>query len=56
MDGVLDRLFEDLESVFSKEFHGYIVKISQVKKSFYVRVWKPRGEILGRDKKLLFEM
>ena len=38
MDGVLDRLFEDLESVFSKEFHGYIVKISQVKKSFYVLV------------------
>ena len=56
MDGVLDRLFEDLESVFSKEFHGYIVKISQVKKSFYVLVWKPRGEILGRDKKLLFKM
>ena len=55
MDGVLDRLFEDLESVFSKEFHGYIVKISQVKKSFYVLVWKPRGEILGRDKKLLFK-
>lgn len=36
MDGILDRLFEELKSVFLKEFPDYIVKISQVKKSFYV--------------------
>ena len=55
MNGVLDRLLEDLESAFLKEFPNYIVKIAQVKKSFYVLVRKPRREILGRDKNVLFK-
>ena len=55
MVGVLDRLFEDQEIVFLKELPDYIVKISQVKKSFYVLVRKPSGKVLGRDKKALFE-
>ena len=55
MNGVLDRLLEDLESAFLKEFPDYIVKIAQVKKWFYVLVRKPRREILGRDKNVLFK-
>ena len=46
MDSVLDRMYEDIEFSLSKEFSQYIVKISQVKKSFYVLVRKPRGKIL----------
>ena len=47
MNSVLGRLFEGLETVFLKELPDYIVKISQVKKLFYVLVQKLREGILG---------
>ena len=55
MDSVLDRMYEDIEFSLSKEFSQYIVKSSQVKKSFYVLVRKPRGKILDW-KKTKFEI
>ena len=47
MNSVRGRLFEGLETVFLKELPDYIVKISQVKKLFYVLVQKLREGILG---------
>ena len=51
MDSVLDRMYWDIEFSVSKEFTQYIVKISQVKKSFCVLVRKPRGKVLGWKQK-----
>ena len=47
MNSVLGRLFEGLETAFLKELPDYIVKISEVKKLFYVLVQKLREGILG---------
>ena len=38
MDVALDRTFKDLESALAREMPEYFVKMSQVKKSFYVLV------------------
>ena len=38
MDVALDRTFKDLESALVREMQEYFVKMSQVKKSFYVLV------------------
>ena len=56
MDDILDRFFEKLESSLRIEFYRYIVKISQVKGSFYVLIRKPIGKILGDDLNILFKM
>ena len=56
MDVVLDRMFEGLKMSLSRELSQYIVKVSQVKKSFYVLVRKSRGEILGCKKEKLFDV
>ena len=56
MGAVLDRMFEDLESSFVRELPEYFIKVSQVKKSFYVLVRKPRGKILGRKKDIPFDI
>ena len=50
MDSVLDQMFEDLEFSLSRELLQYTVKVSQVKKSFYDLIRKPRGKILGQKK------
>ena len=42
MDKLLDRFFERLEISLEREFSCYIVKVSQMKGSFYVFVKKPR--------------
>ena len=53
MDGLLDRFFEQLVSSLSCRFPRYIVKVSQVKGSFFILVKKPRGKILNGDLKYL---
>ena len=55
MDSFLDIMYEDIEFSVFKEFPQYIVKASQVKKSFYVLVKNPSGEILGNKQKKLLE-
>lgn len=42
MENALDSMFEDLQSSLSDEFSNllYHVKVSQVKKSFYVLIRK----------------
>ena len=53
MDDLLGRFFEQLESSLSRRFPRYIVKVSQVKCSFFVLVKKPRGKILNENLKYL---
>ena len=55
MDDLLARFFEKIESSLKREFYQYIMKISQVKGSFYMLIRKPRGKILGDDLNILFE-
>lgn len=55
MEAVLDRMFNDLELSIVREMPQYFVKVSQVKKSFYALVRKPRGKILGWKKEKLFD-
>lgn len=61
MEDLLDRFFEKLEAskkvppkFLPRKFHRYIVKVSQVKGSFYVLIKKPRGKILNDDLNNLF--
>ena len=54
MEDLLDRFFEKLEAFLPRKFHRYIVKVSQVKGSFYVLIKKPRGKILNDDFNNLF--
>ena len=55
MDELLDRFYENLEFNLQREFSRYVVKISQVRGSFYVLIKKPRGKVLGGSLKNLFE-
>ena len=55
MEDLLDRFFENLELHLQRKFPHYIVKVSQVKGSFYVLVRKPRGKISNNDLKILFK-
>lgn len=55
MEQLLGRFFEALERRFNQEFPRHIVKVSQVKGSFYVLIKKPRGKILGENLKHLFD-
>ena len=54
MDELLDRFFERLEFSFHHEFSRYIIRVSEVKGSFYVLVKKPRGKILDDNLRNLF--
>ena len=54
MDKLLDKFFESLEFSFCHEFFCYIIKVSEVKGSFYVLVKKLRGKILGDNLRNLF--
>ena len=56
MDAALDSMFEDLETLLTKEFPHYLVKVSQVKMSFYVLIRKCRGKILNEKIKQLFDI
>ena len=55
MEDLLHRFFENLEFRLQSKFPRYIVKVSQVKGSFYVLVRKPRGKILNNDLEILFK-
>ena len=55
MEDLLDRFFENLELHLQRKFPHYIVKVSQVKGSFYVLLRKPRGKISNNDLKILFK-
>ena len=57
MECSLERMFDDLQLSLSREFPGYLyhVKVSEVRKSFYVLIRKKRGEILGDSREELFE-
>ena len=56
MEELLDRFFETLEFNLQREFSRYIVKVSQIKGSFYVLIKQPRGKILGKNLKQLFDV
>ena len=57
MEFSLDRMFDDLQLSLSREFPSYLyhVKVSEVRKSFYILIRKKRGSILGESRKELFE-
>ena len=55
MEDSLDRFFETVEFSMKRKFNMYIVKVSQVKRSFYVLTRKPRGKILGDDLRFMTE-
>ena len=54
MDELLDRLFESLQFSFRRKFSRYIIKVSEVRGSFYVHVKKPRVKILADNLRNLF--
>ena len=47
MQNLLHRFFEKLEKIFNDKFPLYIVKVSEMKVSFYVLIKKPGGKILN---------
>ena len=55
MDVLLDRVFGRLEFSFRHEFAHFVIKVSQVKESFYVLGKNPRVNILGDNLKNLFD-
>ena len=56
MEDLLDRVYKKLEAPLERKFCRYIVKVSQVKGSFYVLIRKPRGKILNNDLNNLLKM
>ena len=55
MEDLLDRFFEKLVASLQRKSYRYIVKVSQVKGSFYVLIRNPRGKILNDDFNNLFK-
>ena len=55
MEDLLDRFYENIEFSLKRKFSRYIVKVSQVKGSFYVLIRKPREKILNVDSNFMFE-
>ena len=49
MENLLDSFFVKLEQTFKKKNSDYIVKVSEMKGSFYVLIRKPRGKILNEN-------
>ena len=49
MENLLDNFFVKLEQTLKKKFSDYIVKVSEMKGSFYVHIKKPRGKILNEN-------
>ena len=55
MDGLLDRFFEDMEAAVNSRFPYYFVKVSELKRSFFVLIKRSRGNIFGFRKKVLLD-
>ena len=55
MEDLLHRFYEAMEFSMKQKFNRYIVKVSQVKESFYVLMRKSRGKILGDDLRFMIE-
>lgn len=51
MNVLLDRLYENIEFTVKKHFKGYIVKVSELKSSFFVLIKRYRGKVLGERRK-----
>ena len=51
MDDLSDQFYELMKKSLKENFWMYIVKISQVKGSFYLLIRKPRGKILNQNLK-----
>lgn len=56
MNVLLDRLYENIEFTVKKHFKGYIVKVSELKSSFFVLIKRYRGKVLGERRKFLFDI
>lgn len=56
-ENLLDRFYEALELFIKRKFdtYGYIVKIPQVKGSFYGLIRRPRGKILHENLKYMID-
>ena len=55
MDNLFNTLFKKLEKIFIEKFPRYIVKVYEMKSSFYVLIRKPRGKILNEDLVEMFD-
>ena len=55
MDDLLDKFYEKLESSLKRKYNRYVVKVYQVKGSFYILVRKLRGKILNGELDILFK-
>ena len=55
MNVLLDRLYEDIQLTVKKHFKGYIVKVSELKSSFFVLIKRYRGKVLRERWKFLFD-
>ena len=44
MENLLDNFFVKLEQTFKKKISDYIVKVSEMKGSFYVHIKNPEGK------------
>ena len=55
MDDLLGRFYENMKFSLKRKFSRYIVKLSQVKGSFYVLMRKPRGKTLNDNLNFMFE-
>ena len=54
MEDLLDRFFEDMDyfdGFVNHGFQDYFVKVSELNKSFFVLVKRPRGKIYGIRRK-----
>ena len=55
MNNLLDRLFDELEYAVRSQFGEYIVKVSELKSSFFVLIKPKRGKTLRLKGKQMFE-
>ena len=44
-----------MELTIKEKFNRYILKVSQIRGSFYVLIRKPRGKILGDDLRFMID-
>ena len=55
MNNLLDRLFDELEYAVRSQFGEYIVKLSELKSSFFVLIKRKRSKTLRLKGKQMFE-
>ena len=55
MECSLDRMFDDLQFSLSREFPSYLyhVKVSEVRKPFYVLIRKKRLNFMGQKERAI---